>query len=208
VVYEASVKTTDDTNNAISGNVIAVDTQNCLIHAGKRLVTTLGVSDLAIIDTPDALLIMQRGQSQKVRELAEQIEQRGGTEHIEHQTVQHSWGSCHVLDDATGYKVRRFDVMPGEQLDLLGREHRGAHWVVVAGVATITRGEKRADVKENESIYMPAGEKCNLENLGRDVISVVEVHAGGSWVRNYTSKCGYEPERYTERKASIQVNQQ
>jgi len=175
-VYDISAKDAD--GNAVTGNAIALNSKNSLIYAGKRLVTAIGVENLNIIDTPDALLVTARGESQQVRQLVDQISRRGGTEHIEHLTVQRPWGSYTVLQDAPNFKIKRIEVKIGGRLSLQSHEHRSEHWIVVAGTATITCGERIIDMRANESIYIPAGEKHRLENHGADLVTLIEVQVG------------------------------
>jgi mannose-1-phosphate guanylyltransferase / mannose-6-phosphate isomerase len=176
-LYDVSNK--DNDANVISGNVLTLNSTNLLINAGKRLVTAIGVDDLNVIDTPDALLITKRGESQNVKAIIELLQLRGSKEHIEHLTVQRPWGSYTVLEDAPSFKVKRINVLPGGRLSLQSHEHRSEHWVVVAGAATITCGEKQVVMHANESIFIPAREKHRLENHGTETITLIEVQVGG-----------------------------
>ncbi len=176
-VYEISDK--DAANNVTLGNSITINSKNTLVHAGKRLVTTVGVEDLNIIDTPDALLITKRGESQQVRHIVDALQARGGNEHIEHTTVHRPWGSYTVLEDTPSFKIKRIDVNPGGRLSLQSHEHRSEHWVVVRGTATITCGETISDKRVNESVYIAAGQKHRLENLTAGLVSIIEVQVGG-----------------------------
>ena len=176
-VYDISNK--DHNHNATLGNTITINSKNTLVHGGKRLIATVGVEDLNIIDTPDALLITKRGQSQQVREIVDALKARGGNEHIEHLTVQRPWGSYTVLEDAPGFKIKRIEVKPGGRLSLQSHVHRSEHWVVVSGTATVTCGETISSLKANQSAYIPAGEKHRLENLGSEPVAIIEVQVGG-----------------------------
>ena len=176
-VYEISNK--DKDQNVTLGNTITINSKNTLVHAGKRLITTVGVEDLNIIDTPDALLITKRGASQQVREIVEILHARGATEHIEHLTVQRPWGSYTVLEGGPGFKIKRLEVKPGGRLSLQSHVHRSEHWVVVSGIATVTCGEVVSDIKPNQSAYIPAGQKHRLENKGAEVVKIIEVQVGG-----------------------------
>ncbi len=176
-VYDISNK--DHNHNATLGNTITINSKNTLVHGGKRLIATVGVEDLNIIDTPDALLITKRGQSQHVREIVDALKARGGNEHIEHLTVQRPWGSYTVLEDAPGFKIKRIEVKPGGRLSLQSHVHRSEHWVVVSGTATVTCGETVSNLKANQSAYIPAGEKHRLENLGSEPVAIIEVQVGG-----------------------------
>lgn len=176
-VYEISDK--DAANNVTLGNSITLNTKNTLVHGGKRLVTTIGVDGLNIIDTPDALLITKRGDSQQVRHIVDALQARSANEHIEHLTVHRPWGSYTVLEDTPSFKIKRIDVNPGGRLSLQSHEHRSEHWVVVRGTATVTCGETISDKRANESVYIAAGQKHRLENLTAGLVSIIEVQVGG-----------------------------
>lgn len=176
-VYELKPK--DEAGNSMSGNALAHSVRNVQIHAGKRLVAAVGVEDISIIDTPDAVLVTGRGASQDVRHVAAALVQRpGAREHIEHLTVYRPWGSYTVLEDHPTHKVKRIVVNPGGRLSLQSHEHRAEHWVVVSGIATVTNGPAVCDLKPNESTYIPVGEKHRLENKGNVPVELIEVQVG------------------------------
>jgi mannose-1-phosphate guanylyltransferase / mannose-6-phosphate isomerase len=176
-VHEISPK--DQQGNVLQGNVIAVDCKNSLIRAEKRLVAAIGVEDLCVIETTDAILISKSDQTQRVREVVDALDDKGATEHICHTKVNRPWGSYTVLEeDAEGFKLKRIEVAPGARLSLQSHRHRSEHWVVVSGTATVTNGEKILTVQKNESTYIPMGTKHRLENLGNTPLHIVEIQVG------------------------------
>ncbi len=176
-VYEISQK--DTFGNAISGDVLQTGCSNSLLRSQTRLLAAAGLEDVIAVETPDAILLLKRGQSQQVRDLVAQIRARGSREHIEHVTVQRPWGCYTVLEGTNAsYKVKHIEVAPGACLSLQVHQHRSEHWVVVSGTATVTRGDKVFTVAENESVYIPAGERHRLKNRGESPLHVVEVQVG------------------------------
>ncbi len=169
----------DESGNALSGNVLALDCQNTLLRSNGRLLAAVGLEDVIAVETPDAILLVRRGESQRVREVVDILKERGGSEHLEHVTVRRPWGSYTVLDDpGSGYKLKRIEVNPGGALSLQRHRHRSEHWVVVSGMATVTRGKERFKVGKNESTYIPIGEVHRLENLEREPLVIIEVQVG------------------------------
>ncbi len=168
----------DTHGNATQGNVVAVDCSNTLIRSGKRLVAAVGVSDLSIVETADAILVSKRGESQKVKDVVDAVKAKGGTEHVEHVTVRRPWGSYTVLEEGPGFKIKRIEVNSGGRLSLQSHKHRSEHWVVVSGMATVTNGDQILTLKPNESTYIPIGAKHRLENLGNEAVQIIEVQVG------------------------------
>jgi len=176
-VYEIS--TADEHGNVLDGDVIAIDCADSLLRGKERLLAAVGLKDMIVVETADAILLARRGDSQRVREVVEQLKARGSREHIEHLTVRRPWGSYTVLEDHdSGYKMKRIEVTPGHSLSLQRHQHRSEHWVVVAGTATVTRGEETFTVSKNESTYIPIGVKHRLQNRGRIPLQIVEVQVG------------------------------
>lgn len=176
-VYEIADK--DQGGNSIQGKAIALDCKNTLIRGDKRTIAVIGVEDLNIVETPDAILITKRGQSQRVREVVDALRSGNGQEHICHLTVRRPWGSYSVLDDqASNFKIKRIEVNPGASLSLQSHQHRSEHWVVVSGTATIVRGEETLIVTKNESTYIPIGFKHRLQNKGKIPLQMIEVQVG------------------------------
>jgi len=169
----------DSSDNALQGRVIAKDCKNSLIHSNKRLVAAVGVEDLCVVETQDALLITKRGDSQRVREVVELLKQdKGAQEHLFHCTVNRPWGSYTVLEEHTGFKMKRITVNPSASLSLQRHQHRSEHWVVVSGTATVTLNEQTQTITKNQSTYIPIGMKHRLENLGKIPLEIIEVQVG------------------------------
>jgi len=176
-VHEISAK--DGDGNALQGNVIALGCKNSLIRAEKRLVAAIGVEDLCVIETADAVLISRSDQSQRVREVVDALHERGSTEHIYHVKVNRPWGNFTVLEeDSDGFKIKRIEVAPGARLSLQSHRQRSEHWVVVSGTATVTNGDQVTTVQKNESTYIPIGTKHRLENRGSEPLHIVEIQVG------------------------------
>jgi mannose-1-phosphate guanylyltransferase/mannose-6-phosphate isomerase-like protein (cupin superfamily) len=176
-VHEISAK--DENGNALQGNVIAVDCKNSLIRAEKRLVAAIGVEDLCVIETADAVLISKSDQTQRVREVVDALHEKGATEHIYHTKVNRPWGNYAVLEeDPEGFKIKRIEVAPGARLSLQSHRQRSEHWVVVSGTATVTNGNGVTTVHKNQSTYIPIGAKHRLENLGSEPLHIVEIQVG------------------------------
>ena len=176
-VHEISEK--DENGNSLQGNVIALGCKNNLIRAEKRLVAAIGVEDLCIIETTDAVLISKSDQTQRVREVVEALNDKGATEHIYHTKVNRPWGSYTVLEeDPEGFKLKRIEVAPGARLSLQSHKHRSEHWVVVSGTATVTNGDEVITVHKNQSTYIPIGTKHRLENRGTEPLHIVEIQVG------------------------------
>jgi mannose-1-phosphate guanylyltransferase/mannose-6-phosphate isomerase len=176
-VHEISAH--DENGNALQGNVIAVDCKNSLIRAEKRLVAAIGVEDLCVIETADAVLISRSDQTQRVREVVDVLHQRGSTEHVYHAKVNRPWGSYTVLEeDQDGFKIKRIEVAPGARLSLQSHRQRSEHWVVVSGTATVTNGDEVITVQKNQSTYIPIGTKHRLENRGSEPLHIVEIQVG------------------------------
>ena len=176
-VHEISAQ--DNNGNALQGNVIAVDCKNSLIRAEKRLVAAIGVEDLCVIETADAVLVARNDQTQRVREVVDILHQRGATEHLYHAKVNRPWGSYTVLEeDPEGFKLKRIEVAPGARLSLQSHAHRSEHWVVVSGTATVTNGDEVITVHKNQSTYIPIGAKHRLENRGSEPLHIVEIQVG------------------------------
>jgi len=176
-VHEISPR--DANGNVFEGNVLALDCADTLIRGGRRLVAAIGVDNLCVVETPDAVLVTKRGQTQRVREIVDQLNARHAKEHLVHLTVQRPWGTYTVLEDeAKGYKIKRIEVKPGGRLSLQRHQHRSEHWVVVSGTATVVRDGETTTVSKNESTYISIGVKHRLENRGRIPLQIVEVQVG------------------------------
>ncbi|MFA6970126.1 MAG: mannose-1-phosphate guanylyltransferase/mannose-6-phosphate isomerase [Gallionella sp.] len=176
-VHEIAVKDTD--GNALQGNVIAIGCKNSLIRAEKRLVAAIGIEDICVVETADAILISRSDQTQRVREVVDTLQARGASEHVNHVRVNRPWGSYTVLEeDPEGFKLKRIEVAPGARLSLQSHAHRSEHWVVVSGTATVTNGDEIITVNKNQSTYIPMGTKHCLENRGKIPLHIVEIQVG------------------------------
>jgi len=175
-VFDISEKDAD--NNAVSGHAIAMDCKNTLLRSESRLIAAVGLNDVIAVETADAILLCPRGESQRVREVVDQLKMSNGVEYLEHVTVQRPWGSYTVLENAAGYKMKRIAVHVGASLSLQRHQHRSEHWIVVSGTATVTCGDNIKTVSKNESTYIPIGEKHRLENKGKMPLQMIEVQVG------------------------------
>jgi len=170
----------DEQDNDISGNVLAIDCHGSLLRSEKNLIAAIGLEDIIAVETPDAILLCNRGESQRVREIVDVLKQEGhGTYYLEHVTVRRPWGSYTVLEDkGDGYKLKRIEVVPGGRLSLQAHQHRSEHWVVVSGTATVTCGDLVKIIAKNGSAYIPIGETHRLENRGKVPLQLIEVQVG------------------------------
>jgi mannose-1-phosphate guanylyltransferase / mannose-6-phosphate isomerase len=175
-VYELLEK--DENQNVKIGNILDIDTQNCLIMGGKHLISTIGLKDLLVIETDDALFVGKKGESQRVKNLVDELKKRNAKEPDENLTSHRPWGKFTVLEEGMRYKIKRIVVDPGHRLSLQMHYHRSEHWVVVQGTAKVTIGDKETLVHENESIYVPKSEMHRLENPGKVALELIEVQVG------------------------------
>lgn len=168
----------DEAGNRILGEAILVDSRNTYVQTNDRLVTTVGVRDLMVIDTPDALLILNPDHAQDVKQVVSRLKTIDHEAHRLHRTVVRPWGTYTVLEESPYFKIKRIEVKPGASLSLQMHHHRSEHWVVVSGVAKVTNGEDEILVQRNESTYIPAGQKHRLENPGQVPCVMIEVQCG------------------------------
>ena len=175
-VYESLEK--DSSLNVKIGNIVDIDTKNCLILGEKRLISTIGIEDLIIVETNDALLVSKKGHSQKVKTLVEYLVKKDVAQSVEHMTSHRPWGNYSVLEEGNRYKIKKITVSPGQRLSLQLHYHRSEHWIVVKGTANVTVGDKKMLVHENESIYVPKSQIHRLENPGKVPLELIEVQVG------------------------------
>lgn len=168
----------DAANNRAVGEAIFVDSRNTFVQSEDRLVATVGVNDLMIIDTPDALLVVHPDKAQDVKKVVAQLKSRQHDTYKMHRTVVRPWGSYTVLEVGPCFKIKRIEVKPGASLSLQMHHHRSEHWIVVEGMAKVTNGEQQMYVATNESTYIPAGHKHRLENPGVLDLVIIEVQSG------------------------------
>jgi len=168
----------DATGNHLSGDVVSVDTEDSYVQANHRLVGTLGVRNLIVVETADAVLVADRDQVQGVKALVDRLKASGREEHVTHREVFRPWGSYETVEEGDRYQVKRISVKPGERLSLQMHHHRAEHWIVVRGTAEVTRGEETFMLAENESTYIPLGTTHRLANPGRMPLELIEVQVG------------------------------
>jgi mannose-1-phosphate guanylyltransferase / mannose-6-phosphate isomerase len=168
----------DKNGNIRKGNTIDIGSQNSTIFAGNRLVATIGLKDIVVVDTPDATLVTPKGRVQEVRKIVEILRQNNREEHLIHKTVERPWGSYTVLEKGERYKIKRVVLKPKARLSLQLHRRRSEHWVVVAGVAKVTRGEETHFIHTNESTYIPINTKHRLENSEDLLLQIIEVQNG------------------------------
>jgi mannose-1-phosphate guanylyltransferase/mannose-6-phosphate isomerase len=168
----------DASGNAVRGDVQLQDTRDSLVFGDRRLVATLGVKGLIIVDTDDAVLVADRSRSQDVREVVEDLRRANRSEHLSHTRVYRPWGYYESVDAGERFQVKRLMVKPGAALSLQLHRKRAEHWVVVSGRARVTRGEETFDLEENQSTYIPVGTRHRLENAGTEPLMIVEVQSG------------------------------
>lgn len=164
--------------NVISGDVITTDSNNNIILASNRLVSTIGVANLIVVDTPDVLLISGKGKSQDVKKVVEKLKSQKRKEISENMTMYRPWGSYTILAEGDGFKVKKITVNPGAKLSLQMHYHRSEHWTVISGTGKLTLDDKVVVFKENESTYIPIAVKHRLENPGSIPLSIIEVQNG------------------------------
>lgn len=175
-VYETLAK--DDHNNALVGEVHAIDTKNSLIISNKRFVSTIGLEDCVVIETEDVVLVAKKTESQKVKALVDQLKEKGRREIKEPATVQRPWGSYTVLEEGNRYKIKRISVNPMQKLSLQMHFHRSEHWVIVKGTAKVTISSKEHIVHEGQSIFVPKSADHRVENPGKVPLEIIEVQVG------------------------------
>lgn len=168
----------DLAGNAVSGDVINEGSTGCLIRAEHRLVATVGVENLVVVETKDALLVAHKDKVQDVKKVVNQIKADGRHEHLNHREVYRPWGMYDSIDSGLRYQVKRITVKPGAKLSVQMHHHRAEHWVVVSGTAKVTNGEKSYLVTENQSTYIPIGQVHTLENPGVIDLELIEVQSG------------------------------
>lgn len=164
--------------NAIIGDVLTEKTRNSYIRTNGPLVATVGIENLVIVATKDAVLVSHRDTAQDVKKIVEQLDSQKREQHIFHSVVHRPWGSYESIDSGARYQVKRIIVKPGAKLSLQMHHHRAEHWVVVSGTAVVTCDDKQLLLQENQSTYIPLGTKHRLENPGKVPLHLIEVQSG------------------------------
>ena len=173
-----SVLDKDEEGNAYVGDVLTTASSNTLVHASSRLVSLVGVDNLVVIETADAVLVADKSLSQDVKTIVNQLSHSGRQEHCLHRKVHRPWGWYDSIDEGHRFKVKRIQVKPKSSLSLQKHHHRAEHWVVVKGTAEITCGDKVVLLTENQSTYIPLGETHRLANPGTIPLEIIEVQSG------------------------------
>ena len=168
----------DENQNTLNGDVIAVDTRDCFIKAESKLVATVGLDNVVVVETKDAVLVANKDRVQDVKKIVEQLKADGRTEHQIHREVYRPWGKYDSIDTGHRDLVKRITVKPSEKLSIQMHHHRAEHWIVVSGTAKVTIGEKTFLLSENESTYIPIGTVHALENPGKIPLEMIEVQTG------------------------------
>ena len=168
----------DAQGNRLQGQAMLEDAENCFVISPSRLVGLVGVRDLVVIDTPDALLVADRNRSQDVKKIYSKLKAQGHDAHKLHRTVHRPWGTYTVLEEGHHFKIKRIEVKPGHKLSLQMHHHRSEHWIVVSGTAVVVNGEQEIMLRPNESTYIPAGHQHRLVNPGVIDLVMIEVQSG------------------------------
>jgi mannose-1-phosphate guanylyltransferase / mannose-6-phosphate isomerase len=168
----------DVNGNRTIGEAVLMNTRGCYVQSDSRVVATVGVENLVIVDTPDALLVADKSQTQGVKQVVQHLKLSNHSTHLLHRTVHRPWGTYTVLEEGTGYKIKRIVVKPKASLSLQMHRHRSEHWVVLAGTAKVVNDVKEYVVRANESTFIAAGHKHRLENPGDTDVVIIEVQAG------------------------------
>jgi mannose-1-phosphate guanylyltransferase len=168
----------DGDGNALIGDVLALDSRDTLVRAESRLVTAVGVEDLVIVETKDAVLVARKDRVQDVKEIVDRIRKLGRQEHVNHREVYRPWGHYDSIDFGDRHLVKRITVKPGAGLSVQMHHHRAEHWVVVRGTARVRKGNETIMLGENESTYIALGEIHALENPGKIPLELIEVQSG------------------------------
>jgi len=168
----------DAQGNRVRGDAALVDVAGSFIYAEERLVAVLGLDNVFVVDTADAVLVAHRDRAQDVKRIVEELKSREHDAFRHHRTVHRPWGTYTVLDEGSGFKIKRITVKPGASLSLQMHHHRSEHWVVVSGEAEVVNGEAALRVRANESTYIPAEHRHRLANPGSETLVIIEVQTG------------------------------
>ena len=168
----------DQNGNALRGDIMTIDSRNNYIQSEKKLIAALGIEDLVIVETDDAILVAKQSHVQSVKMIVEQLKHQNRSEIIQHRKVFRPWGNYDSIDNGERFQVKRIVVNPGQKLSLQMHHHRAEHWVVVSGTALVTRGDEQIMLSENQSTFIPLGVKHRLENPGSIDLEIIEIQSG------------------------------
>ena len=168
----------DAQGNVIQGDVYVDSSENALLIAQHRLLATVGIEDMVVVETADAVLVARKDRVQHVKEIVARLKAAGRVESEVHRKVHRPWGAYEIVDEGEGFQVKRLTVNPGAALSLQRHNHRAEHWVVVKGTAEVTKGDEVFSLNENQSTYVPKGVNHRLENPGPDPLEIIEIQSG------------------------------
>ena len=168
----------DSAGNVLQGPVVTMDAADCVVHADQRLTAVVGVKDLVVVSTADAVMVIPRARAQEVRELVTKLKAGKRSEATDHRRIHRPWGYYESIDMGERFQVKRIVVIPGGVLSLQKHQHRSEHWIVVRGTAEVTIGEQIRAVHENESVYIPIGSIHRMANRGKIPLELIEVQTG------------------------------
>lgn len=172
------VASLDKDGNVRKGNILDIGSRHSVLFADRRLVATIGLDNMIVVDTPDATLVCPKDRAQDVKAIVSLLKKHKAAEHVEHRTVQRPWGAYTVLEEGQGYKVKRIEVVPGKRLSLQLHHQRSEQWVVIAGTARVTRGEEVYDLQVGMSTGIPIETPHRLENPGQVLLKIIEIQNG------------------------------
>ena len=168
----------DNSNNLIKSDVVSLETTNSYINASHHLVATIGIDNLIVVGTSDAILIASRDKSQEVKKIVEKLQLMDRDEAHSNRKVYRPWGFYDSIDCGDNFQVKRIQVNPGSKLSLQKHQHRAEHWIITSGEATVTCGENTFKLKENQSTFIPKGEIHRLENQEEKILEIIEIQTG------------------------------
>ena len=169
----------DEKGNVITGKVISLDTKNSFTYSpNEKLVITIGLNNMVVINTEDVLLIAEKGKTHLIKDVVKELKEKGIKSAVEHKTIYRPWGHYQVLLEGERFKVKKVFVKPGKRLSLQRHHHRAEHWVVVKGTAKITINDEERYIHENESVYVPKSALHRIENVGKIPLEIIEVQTG------------------------------
>lgn len=175
-IYEVMEK--DEAGNSLDGDCLAVDCKNSLFMGRDRLIVGIGLDDILLVETNDVIVAAKKGESQKVKDVVDELKRHNRKEAYEHTTLYRSWGNTSLLGEGSSYRMKKIQVKPGGKLSLQMHYHRSEHWIVISGTAKVTMGEEVRLVHENESVFIPQNVKHRLENPGKIPLEIIEVQNG------------------------------
>lgn len=164
--------------NVLHGDIISINSKNNYAHSNSKLVSLVGVENLIVVETKDAVLVAHKDHVQDIKKVVEKLKTDQRTEHHNHREVYRPWGKYDSIDNSSRYQVKRITVKPGEKLSIQMHHHRSEHWIVVSGTAKIHKGKESFLLTENQSTYIPLGEIHALENPGKLPLELIEVQSG------------------------------